>query len=232
MASDYFESTLWSRIGDVQKGEPSAVWTFVDRYRPPLVKYVSRKGFSPEDAEDLAQEVMIRLFTKDALARADRERGRFRSFLIGICKNVMREERSRRGAKKRGGGDKPIPLSDVPEIATHASDEEFDRLWAEQLLARAFDALRTENPRQHRVLLIRFQEDISAAELAERLNRSVQHVRNDLHRSRKRLARFVRAEIARYCSSKEEFDDELALFVSLAGLGGEALADEEPVEPT
>lgn len=220
MGQDPFHTTMWSRIEEVQRGDSLAVWSFVDRYRPSLVRFIQGKGFSAQDAEDLAQEVLMRLFAKDALLRADRERGRFRAFLVGITKNVMRKDRERKAAKKRGGGAKPVPLDEVPEVAAEsASDEAFDRIWAEQLLSRAFDTLKAENPRQYQTLIFRFQEDMKAEAIAEHMGRNVQQVRNDLHRARKRLARIVRDEIMRYASSREEFDEELALFRTLVGLG-------------
>lgn len=219
MGQDLFLTTLWSRISDARQGDESAVVSFVDRYRPAALRFVRGRGFSRDDAEDLVQEVFLRLFAKEALSRADRDRGRFRSFLVGICMNVIREELHRRGAKKRGGGKKPVPLADAPEPAVEERDEaDWDQIWAEELLQRAFEELRQEHPRQYETLALRFQEGLSNPDIAERMGRTAKDVRNDLHRARKRVIKMVRAEILRYSSSKDEFEDDMALFARVVGL--------------
>lgn len=214
-----FQTTLWSRIEEIQQGANSeAVWTFVSRYRRPLLSFVERRGFSRQDAEDLVQEVFLRLFTKEALSRADRERGRFRSFVLGITKHVMSEERARRAAKKRGGGERPIPLSEVPEVALEeAGDGEFDQIWADHLLRRALDGLETENPRQHQTLKMRFEGELSYQEIAEKMDRNLQQVKNDIHRARRKLVKRIKQEIEGYCSTQAEFEDEVRSFLSFLG---------------
>ena len=216
-----FLTTLWSRIEEIQRGDNSeAVWTFVSRYRRPLLSFVERRGFSTQDAEDVVQEVFLRLFTKEALARADRERGRFRSFVLGIAKHVMSEERARRSAKKRGGGERPIPLSEIPEVVQKESDEtEFEGIWADHLLRRALDALEEDNPRQHRTLKMRFEEELSYREIAKRMDRNLQQVKNDIHRARRKLVKRIKKEIEGYCSSQSEFEDEVSSFLSFLGEG-------------
>jgi RNA polymerase sigma factor (sigma-70 family) len=200
-------------------GDSEAVSTFVDRYRPALLRFIRGQGIAASDAEDLAQEVLLRLFAKGALARADQERGRFRAFIVGITKNVILKDRAHRSAQKRGGGVQPIPLDEVSGLAAPEPDAEFDRIWAEQLLFRAFESLERENPRQHETLSLQVRQQLEAKAIATRLKRTIQDVRNDLHRARKRLARIVRDEVVHYASSPEELDDELALFRSFMGLG-------------
>ena len=48
----------------------------------PLYVYVRRQTLTREDAEDLTQEFFSRLLEKNYLAKADRERGKFRTFLL------------------------------------------------------------------------------------------------------------------------------------------------------
>jgi RNA polymerase sigma factor (sigma-70 family) len=213
-----FQTTLWSRIEDIQRGDDKAVWAFVDRYRSPLLRFIVANGYRSQDAEDLAQEVFLRLFAKEALARADRERGRFRSFLLGIAKNVMSEERIRRQALKRGGAAKKVALGEVGEPAyEEASDGEFDRIWADHMLSRALDALQAENPRQHQTLTMRFEGNRSYQEIADKMKRSLQQVKNDIHRARKRLVTSIKAEIKEYSSTEAEYADEVRSFLSFLG---------------
>lgn len=79
-------------------------------YWPPLHAYVRRRGYSPDDARDLTQSFFAVLIEKNALSRADRVRGRFRTFLLTAMENFLRNEHDRAQALKRGGGREFIPL--------------------------------------------------------------------------------------------------------------------------
>ena len=57
----------------------------------PLYTNVRRRG-SSEDAQDLTQAFFVRLFERDSLARADKHRGRFRSFLLSSLKHFLINE--------------------------------------------------------------------------------------------------------------------------------------------
>ena len=74
-----------------------------ENYWFPLYAFVRRAGYSAEDAQDLTQEFFVRLLAKNYLAVADRQRGRFRSFLLGAMKHFLANQERRQGAQKRGG---------------------------------------------------------------------------------------------------------------------------------
>jgi RNA polymerase sigma-70 factor (ECF subfamily) len=52
-------------------------------YCHPVYTFIRRRGYSRPDAQDLTQDFFIHLVEKGMLGRADPERGRFRSFLLG-----------------------------------------------------------------------------------------------------------------------------------------------------
>ena len=54
-------------------------------YWYPLYAYVRRKGYGADDAQDLTQEFFARLLARNYLSVADRNKGKFRSFLLGIA---------------------------------------------------------------------------------------------------------------------------------------------------
>lgn len=215
-----FQTTLWSRIEEAGRGDPGALSAVVERYRQPLVQFVRMQGLSEADAEDLVQEVFLRLFSRDVLARADRARGRFRSYLLGVVRNVIREDAERRSARCRGGGATFVRLSQVGEVGLEASQEEdpaFDQLWSDHILRRALEALRQENPRRHRTLEMRFSEKLSYQEIADRLGHTLQVVKNDIHRARRQLVKVIKEEIGNYSSSDAEYEEELAAFLRFLG---------------
>ncbi len=81
-----------------------------ENYWFPLYAFVRRAGHSAEDAQDLTQEFFLRLLTKNYLAVADRQRGRFRSFLLGAMKHFLANQQRRQATQKRGGQQPTISL--------------------------------------------------------------------------------------------------------------------------
>jgi RNA polymerase sigma-70 factor (ECF subfamily) len=204
-----FQTTIWSELAGAGAKETAATDAFVTRYRPPLLAFLRRRGVSPEDAEDVAQEVFLRLFARDLLARADREKGRFRSYLLGVTTNVLGDRLRRARAQKRGGGHEHVSLHAIGDAAADPkANADFDACWVSHLVGRALEAVQRENARQHELLGLA-ADGLAPREIAERLGRTPGQVRTDLSRARKRLATAVSAEVARYCSSQEEYEAEL-----------------------
>ena len=104
---DRFATTHWSMVvlagrkGSAEASRSLAV--LCENYWFPLYAFVRRAGHTAEDAQDLTQEFFLRLLTKNSLAAADPQRGRFRSFLLGAMKHFLANQQRRQGAQKRGG---------------------------------------------------------------------------------------------------------------------------------
>src|SRR4051812_27480051 len=84
-----FPTTAWSAIRSAGAGQSVAVNALVERYRPSVVGFVRRLGLDATSAEDVAQEVFLRLLDDRVLVRADRGRGRFRSLLLAVTRQVV-----------------------------------------------------------------------------------------------------------------------------------------------
>lgn len=217
-----FQSTLWSRILLVRNQDSRAVAEFVERYRGPIFHFIRNAGFPDPDAEDLTQEVFVRLLAEEVLAKAEREKGKFRSFLLAVTKNVLREERRKRAAAKRGGEAGPVSLdreesADPP--APEPPEEEFDRAWVRNLLGTALGALEKENPLHHRALAAHVLEGKEYREIAGLLGKTLQDVKNYIHRSRQKLIELLQREIARYSSTPEEYEEEIRYLSRFLGPG-------------
>jgi DNA-directed RNA polymerase specialized sigma24 family protein len=63
---------------------------------------------SLHDAQDLTQEFFARLLEKDWLEGVDRERGRFRSWLLAAMKHFLANEWKRGRRLKRGGAARSV----------------------------------------------------------------------------------------------------------------------------
>src|SRR6476646_11674470 len=73
-------------------------------YWRPLYLFLRREGIGAEDAQDLTQGFFAKLIRDRTHFRVDREKGRFRSFLLGALKHFVADARDHERAQKRGGG--------------------------------------------------------------------------------------------------------------------------------
>jgi len=213
-----FQTTIWTSIRMARDGKSTAINDFVAKYRQPVLSFIRRRGYAEEDAEDLCQEVFLLLLKDNLLARAEQSRGRFRSFLLGVTQNVVRNAQRIRTAAKRGGAAAPVSLdATVGDDASMASfieagapDDNFDRDWIHQLIQLALEALERRHPRLHQVLKMHLDQGLPYAEMARALGLEAKQVDNLLQQARSKLAELIRGEIAAYCGSREEYDDEIA----------------------
>ncbi|HEY2397003.1 MAG TPA: hypothetical protein VGH81_13645 [Rudaea sp.] len=86
-----FPTTRWSLIqaSDRQPGEVAAAWSdLVRNYRPAIIGFF-RRGAHSREAEDLAQEFLLRSMRDGWWSRADPEIGSFRRFLLVLLKRFL-----------------------------------------------------------------------------------------------------------------------------------------------
>ncbi len=212
-----FRTTVWQRIREAKAGRESAVNEVLVRYRPAILGFLARRGVDAEEAEDVAQEVLLALVDDRVLARADPALGRFRNLLIAVMKNILRERERSRGRLKRGGELRVLSLDRATEssagplgelVAAPEEDDEFDREWAKNLVRLAMQRLEAEYEPYFAAIDLHLREDLSYRDVAARLGKSEAAVRNYLHEGRLKLAEYLRAEIAGYSSSADEYEDE------------------------
>ena len=87
-----FPSTCWSRVAAAADPEgPGArrPGRAMRAYWFPVYALVRRKGHDPDAALDLTQDYFARLLEKPVLAGADRNKGRFRDFLLTDCVHFL-----------------------------------------------------------------------------------------------------------------------------------------------
>src|SRR5262245_58468859 len=114
-----FATTHWSvvmRAGTAGTGEGSvALDRLCRQYWQPLYYFVRRRGYNEPDAQDLTQGFFARLLEKDLIGAADRERGRFRTFLLTALQNYLANEWDRANRQKRGGGQQFLNMPGAPK---------------------------------------------------------------------------------------------------------------------
>jgi RNA polymerase sigma factor (sigma-70 family) len=201
-----FQSTLWTVIRGADRGEEAALREFTLKYRGPIVAYIARRGLE-NDAEDLAQEVFLRLIQDRVLSKADPSQGRFRSLLLAVTRHVIGHHRERESAQKRGG-DKVQSLNDL-DVSSQEPDEHFDREWVGHLVEVALARLAREHPNYHGALHRAVLEGASGAEIAKSLGTTEGDVHNLIHRGKKKIADYLREQVQEYSLSREDYDEEL-----------------------
>src|SRR5262245_40281606 len=106
--SPLFTTTHWSVVlRAAETDSPSAAQALEQLCRVywyPLYAFVRRKGHSPHDAQDLTQAFFARLLEKNYVAQAERERGRFRTYLLAALTHFLADEWDKSRRRKRGGG--------------------------------------------------------------------------------------------------------------------------------
>jgi len=101
------ETTHWSLVvaagSDLSTPARAALSQLCETYWYPLYAYVRRQGHDADTAQDLTQAFFVRLLDKQNWQDVRRERGRFRSFLLGAMQHFLANERQHRHRLKRGG---------------------------------------------------------------------------------------------------------------------------------
>ena len=224
-----FATTHWSLVlSACDKSSPQSAEALEKLCRAcwyPLYAYVRRRGYSPEDAQDLTQEFFARLLEKNWIAHADQSRGRFRSFLLLVMKRFLAVEWHKARAQKREGNRCCVPLPlDTAETryanepaGTATPEQAFEKQWALTLLETVLGRLRADYEQDGKgtlfatlkPCLLGRRESQPYAELGAALEMSEGAVKVAVHRLRERYRERLKAEIANTVASPADVDAEL-----------------------
>jgi RNA polymerase sigma-70 factor (ECF subfamily) len=197
-------------------------------YWAPLYGFVRSRGHTVHDAQDLTQGFFAYLLEHKVYARADRQKGRFRSFLLASIKNFLADAADRERTLKRGGAQDFLPLHEAQVeqaeslFQTHSGtsneDRLFDHSWAEALVAAGLERLSSGYKHQGREQLFNELRIFVAggaeppptyAEIGDRLGITESTLRSHVTRLRARYREALRAEVRRTVDSEAQVDDEL-----------------------
>lgn len=227
-----FLTTQWTVIRQAQCGhEPrcrEALEQLCCGYWHPVYFFIRRRGYSPEQAEDLTQGFFTELLDKNFLGQVDRNRGRFRTFLLTAVKHYLANQWDRAHALKRGGEyqtvnfDFAVAESIFAEGAPDTPDRIYLEHWASSLLNRVLLELQREftttgHPERFDSLKPFLAGKVpgrSYREAGESLGISEGAVKVAVHRMRRRFGQLLRAEIRRTVSTDAEVDEEIRFLFS------------------
>ena len=234
---DYFATTHWTMVLHAGRSDTTraqeALAQLCQTYWYPLYAYVRRRGYSPEDAEDLTQGFFARLLELNSLADVRREKGKFRSFLLASLNHFLSDEWDRVRAQKRGHSQVISLDTDAAETRfgrepadTATPEKLFERQWAMTLLEAVVKRLQSEYESAGKGVLfmaLRFsimgeKSDVPYTQLAKEVGLSEEALRVAVHRLRQRYRQMLRDEIAQTVATPAEVDDEIRhLFQALVG---------------
>jgi RNA polymerase sigma factor (sigma-70 family) len=224
-----FQETAWSVVlaagAETDARAQAALAELCRIYWRPIYAYVRRKGYAVHDAQDLTQSFFHHLLEDETLRRASRDKGRFRSFLLGALKLCLADEHARQHALKRGGGVQIISLDELiaeelhyqPRTSDLSPAESLDARWAGVLLERALAKLRAEFAAEGKSetfeslspFLAGEKPDVSYQDVAQQIGISLGSAKTQIHRLRQRFATAVRSEIMQTVAAPHEVENEL-----------------------
>jgi RNA polymerase sigma factor (sigma-70 family) len=229
-----FTTTHWSVVLEAQH-ESTAAQNALEKlcriYWRPIYSFVQRQGIRPEEGEDLTQAFFADLLEHKSLAAVRREKGRFRSFLLGALKHFLADERRRAAAIKRGRGRRLIPLE---ELATEewakmepadpvTAEQIYERRWASTVLERVLSRSKDEYSAAGNAALFNSLKQLlpdepgtpSQAQIAAQLGMTENAVRQAFHRFRQRYQSLLREEIAQTVATPSDVEDELRHLIAV-----------------
>lgn len=223
-----FHETRWTLVlrarGEGAEAE-AALSDLCAAYYAPVVAFLRREGREEDAAREMAHAFFAGLLA-GGVGAPERERGRFRSYLLGALKHFLSKHRAAAGAEKRGAGAEHIPLTTetaagLPLPSAPDAALVFDREWAFALIARALAALEAEHAEKAALFTalkpwLDGGAQCPQADAALALGMSETAVKVAIHRLRTRFRELIRAEVAATVNDPADAADELRHLIAIA----------------
>ena len=158
-----------------QGGDARAFGELYERYRQPLYRYCLARSDSPHEAEDLVSDVFLKAM--ESLARYRDQGLPFIAFLYRVARNAAID----RGRKEKGSS--LFEMTVEPRSAVDVEGDAARSLEMDAILG----AMRKIKPEYREVILLRFVEGYSAADVAKLLDKAEKAIWNLQQRGLERL---------------------------------------------
>lgn len=227
--SGVFSTTHWSVVLAAGNKDDAAATDALERlctkYWYPIYAFVRRRGSDAHTAEDLTQSFFASLLEKQTLKRADRQKGKFRTFLLAALTNFLNNEWDKGRSQKRGGKCQIVSLDETvaedryrhEPIESASPEKLFERRWATLLLEQVLDRLKREYTSEGKAdLFVKLEPCLTGEasrgfhdECAATLGMNPGAVRTALHRLRQRFGQLLRDEVSQTVAGEAEIDEEI-----------------------
>ena len=233
---DRFATTRWSVIVSSAVGEGgqrdqanAALEELCRIYWRPIFAFICRRGYQPNDAEDLTQDFFVNVLEGNLLNLADPARGRFRALLMEALRRFLKDASVARQAQKRGGWVKFVSwehwMAEAPSqlsLPAHAveswpPEKLYDLRWAATVIEQAMRRLREECESHGRrrlfdlmsAYLVADRAEVSYPSIAQKLGVAAPQVKKLIHGLRQRYRELLRDEVAHTVEKPADVDDEI-----------------------
>ena len=175
---DLNDETLMLRLN---QGDRLALEHLYDRYFNQLTWFAKRFVFQTESAEDIVQEVFIKLIEKPGLFNTDRK---FSTWIYTVtaneCRNKIRNERNR----------EEILTNKVRrEPESYKIHHRMDYVLLQQQMQKALMGL---NEKEQSIFVLRFEEEMSIKEIAEKINIPAGSVKSGIFHLLKKIVKHIK----------------------------------------
>ncbi len=225
-----FHSTRWTRVclakADSDDGR-QALADLCDAYYEPVVAFLRCELRDADTARDLSHAFFAQMLAGGTIQTAERERGRFRSYLLGAVKHFLAHQREAAQRQKRGCGVESASLDDeeareVADPRMPSPDSAFDRQWALTLLGHALGDLQRECELEGKAVVFeKLQPWLTGdaahgdqLELASALGMNLNSLKSQIHRLKSRFRALVKEQIAATLEEGGSIDEEMTVLFS------------------
>jgi DNA-directed RNA polymerase specialized sigma24 family protein len=237
--SGSFPPTSWSLLDEAaDRDSPDYVALmnrFITGYWKPVYYFLRVRGYSPSDAEDLTQEFFYKFMDRNWIAKADRNRGRFRTFLLTILIRFLSDQSLGRAPKQKSFEKQLVPISTLVQeedrtfepVESDTPDEIFMRQWAQAVIRTVRHRLQLWCEEQGRPdwYAIFAAQYFPGAEtkkptqdaLAMRFRVTRDQVRYALGKMNTHFVELLRELVADQVNSQTDIDDEVHVLERLLG---------------
>jgi RNA polymerase sigma-70 factor (ECF subfamily) len=175
------EERQW--IMDVLAGNKQAYAHIINKYKNPLYATILRMTRNPEDAQDLVQEALIKVYHQ--LSKYD-GKGQFSSWLYRVAINHCMDEFRKKRYKM-----KQVEMDD-DKLQNHNHPEV---IFLKKEKNRQLEKLLQTLPEEERmILLLRYANELSYSEISGIVGLPISDIRNKLHRAKKKMRNTAQRE--------------------------------------
>lgn len=160
-------------VDAARAGDEAALAELYNLYFPRVYRYILARTGNPYDAEDLAEEVFLRML--DAIGRFEWREAPFSAWVFRIAHNAVISQRRRDGARGRS-----TSLSEAMPVGSMGPEEMVENRLALNDIMRAAQSLPEA---QRQVISLRFAAGLSVAETARAMGKGEGNVKVIQHKA-------------------------------------------------
>ena len=232
--SAVFPVTDWHQLDRLKAGgnpEQHALLSLLaERYWGPILSFLVNQGYTDHEAEDLVQDFFAFALQSRLFFKADKDRGRFRSFLLASLKNFAAKARRHDGAGKRCPPGGVASLDALLEDAYYhpaslvlrdTPEAQFHRAWLQELVNNVLQGLKQEfetTGKQSHYELFRVRvvapeidgtDPPPLEEQANELGLAFKEAANQITTAKRAFKRILAREVRAYAMSATDTKEEL-----------------------